>query len=214
MSGRGTEICAKGSNFIGLLRALEVLEGPGARDRVLEQLPSAVATAIRDGQVVMMGWYPVEWYAELHAAVDRSFHHGPGLARKLSHHATAMDIGSIHRFIANMLSVETVFGQTHRLMALYWKGGKIERQEITKGRARMRFSGWSGFTVLIWEDIMGGIEAVLETCGARNGRVRAANSRPLTDVTDTLEMEVRWSDRARTGDLGTMPPRSLPPTRR
>lgn len=196
MSGTGTEISAKGSNFIGLLRALEALQGPDARDRLLAELPPEVATPIRLGQIVMMGWYPVEWYAELHAALDRCFHEGPSLARKLSHHATTMDIGSIHRFIVSMLSVETVFGQTHRLMGLYWRGGRIERQEITKGRARMRFSDWTGFSVLIWEDIMGGIEAVLDSCGAKNGRVRAANSRPLTDATDTLEMEVRWSDRS------------------
>jgi hypothetical protein len=40
---------------------------------------------------------------------------------------------------------------------------------------------------------MGGIEAVLDSCGARNGRVRPANVRMLTDTIETLEMDVRWS---------------------
>jgi hypothetical protein len=192
MSEAAAEICAKGSNFIGLLKALDAIHGLEARERVLAMLPDTVASPIRFGQIVVMGWYPVAWYAELHAAVDRCFNEGPGLARRLSHHATQSDIGSIHRFIASMLSVETVFGQTHRLMALYWKGGKIERLEISHGRAKVRFVGWPGFTPLIWEDLMGGMEAVLETCGAKNGRCRAVSSRGLTDL-DTLVIDVRWA---------------------
>jgi len=193
MSDAAPEICAKGSNFIGLLRALDALKGLEARDRVFAAMPESAASPIRLGQVVMMGWYPVAWYSELHAAVHACFHEGPTLARKLSHHATTADISSIHRFIASMLSVQTVFGQTHRLMALYWKGGTIERLEITDGKARLRFHGWPGFSALIWEDLMGGIEAVLDSCGARNGRVRPANVRMLTDTIETLEMDVRWS---------------------
>jgi hypothetical protein len=186
------EISAKGSNFIGVLRALEALHGADARELVLAAMPAQIAEPLRFGQVVVVGWYPVTWYAALHAAVDQCFHGGPSLARKLSHNATLADIGSLHRFIASMLSVETVFGQTHRLMGLYWKGGRIERVELASGRARVRFEGWPGFTPLIWEDLMGGMEAVLETCGASNSRVRASGRAP-TDDTETLEIEVRWS---------------------
>jgi hypothetical protein len=193
MSDAAPEICCKGSNFIGLLRALDALKGLDARDRVLAAMPESASSPIRLGQVVMMGWYPVAWYAELHAAVHACFHEGPTMARKLSHHATTTDISSIHRFIASMLSVQTVFGQTHRLMGLYWKGGTIERLEITDGKARLRFHGWPGFSALIWEDLMGGIEAVLDSCGAKNGRVRPANVRMLSDTIETLEMDVRWS---------------------
>ena len=193
MSGSRPEICAKGSNFTGLLKALEALHGADARERVFAELPEHVAEPLRFGQVVVVGWYPVTWYAELHAAVDRCFHEGAGLARKMSHYATSADIGSIHRFIASMLSVETVFGQTHRLMGLYWKGGRIERLEIAPGRARVRFEGWPGFTPLIWEDLMGGMEAVLETCGAQNGRIRAASGRTVSADTETLEIDVRWN---------------------
>jgi len=186
------EISAKGSNFVGMLKALEKLRGADARELVLAAMPEQIAEPLRFGQVVVVGWYPVAWYAELLAAIDHCFHEGSSLARKLSHHATLADIGSLHRFIASMLSVETVFGQTHRLMALYWKGGRIERLEIAKGRARVRFEGWPGFTALIWEDLMGGMEAVLETCGASNGRCRASGGAPSDNI-ETLEIDVRWS---------------------
>lgn len=193
MSASAPEICSKGSNFLGLLRALEALEGVEAKDRVMAALPASIAEPLEFGQIVAVGWYPVEWYAELHAAVDRCLHRGPTLARKMSHHSTTADINSIHRFIASMLSVQTVFGQTHRLMGLYWKGGKIERLEITTGRAKLRFENWPGFTEFIWEDLMGGIEAVLESCGAKNGRCRPAAGTTSRGV-KTLDMDVRWNE--------------------
>ena len=191
MSGEAHDIYAKGSNFIGLLRAIDTIEGPGARERVLELTPEPIASALRSGQVIVMGWYHVSWYAELHAAIDRSFHGGLALARKLSHESTRADISGIHRFIASMLKLETVFSQSHRLMGLYWKGGTIERPEVTPGRARIRFTGWSGFTPLVWEDIMGGMEAMAEACGVKNSRCRAI-PRPPTEETETLDVEVRW----------------------
>src|SRR5262245_35297698 len=131
MSGATSEISAKGSNFVGLLKALEGLHGAEACERVFAELPEEIASPLRFGQVVVVGWYPVTWYAELHAAVDRCFHEGPSLARKLSHQAVRSDIGTLHRFIASLLSVETAFGQTHRLMRLYWRGGNIERVAIS-----------------------------------------------------------------------------------
>lgn len=185
-----SEILAKGANFTGLLKALEALHGTDACERAFSALPQSIADPLRFGQVVAVGWYPVAWYSALHAAVDDCFHEGPMLARKLGRQATRADIGTTHRFFANMLSVETVFGQTHRLMALYWKGGEIERLDIVRGRARLRFEGWHGFTSLIWEDLMGGMEAVLEICGAKNGRAKANGS---TEDADTLEIEARWT---------------------
>jgi hypothetical protein len=192
MPGTASEIHAKGSNFVGLLKALDDLHGLAARERVFDAMPEEVASALRFGQVVVMGWYPVDWYAQLHAALDHCFHGGPALARKLSYHSTRTDISGMHRFIASMLSVETVFGQSHRLMGLYWKGGTIERPEITPGRARVRFVGWTGFTPLIWEDIMGGMEAIAHACGPANARCRPSPRAPIED-TATLDIEVRWT---------------------
>lgn len=192
MSDAHTEILAKGSNFIGLLKAIDTLHGAAARERVLELLPQELSTSLRLGTILVVGWYPVEWYAQLHAAIDRCLEGGPSMARQLSRTAVGADITSIHRFIIGMLSVETVFGQAHRVMGLYWKGGTIERLELARGRSRMRFTGWKGFTPLIWHDLMGGMEAVLDACGAKNGRCRTLDGGP-DEGTETLEVEFRWT---------------------
>lgn len=127
MSTSSPEILCKGSSFIGVLKALEALRGPGAREQILEHLPEEFAAGLRYGHLLVVGWYPVEWYAQLHSAIDASFHGDPLFARKLSHHATSSDIGSIYRQVISLLKIHTVFGQTPRIMGLYWKGGMIER---------------------------------------------------------------------------------------
>jgi hypothetical protein len=181
---------AKGSNFIGLLKAVEKLHGAEALPRVFALLPTELAASLSQGQVLVVGWYPVSWYAELHAAIDRVLGGGPAAARALGHEATVSDFSSMHRLIASMLSVETVFGQTHRLMSLYWKGGSVERKELKGGYARVLFSDWQGFSRLVWEDIMGSTEGILTFCGAKNIRCRALAA---LEQQQTVEFEVRWA---------------------
>src|SRR5262245_6866898 len=127
MAATPPEILGKGSSFIGVLKALEALQGPDAREQIMERLSAEFAEALRYGHLLVVGWYPVQWYAQLHAAIDASFHGGPMFARKLSHHATSSDIGGIYRQVISLLNIQTVFGQTPRIMGLYWKGGSIER---------------------------------------------------------------------------------------
>ena len=188
---------AKGSNFVGLLRAIEKRHRAAAVQPVLEAVEGDAGSALRQGQVLSMGWYPVAWYADLHAAVDRTFGGGANGARSLGYEATSSDFGSVHRLVASMpgqrqpdLSIETIFGQTHRLMGLYWKGGSIERMELRTGFARLRFGNWHGFTRLVWEDLMGSIEAVLNLAGGKNTRCRALG--PLDDQ-HTVDFEARWA---------------------
>jgi hypothetical protein len=181
---------AKGSNFLGLFRALEHEHGTAAVARVKDALGGALASELGHGHVLAMGWYPAAWYAELHDAVARTLGSGPELARALGRRATLADFNTMHRLLASMLSVETVFGQTHRLMGLYWKGGTIEVAESIAGQARVRFSGWSGFSRLVWEDLMGSSEAVLQFCGAQNIRCRATGR--FEDL-QALDLDVRWT---------------------
>jgi hypothetical protein len=190
MSGKKPLILAKGSNFTGLLRTAERLRGDNVRSEILQELPKEIASAILYGQIVAVGWYPVEWYAELHAAIGRTLKGGPELARSLGREATLADFKSLHRLVVAVLTVETVFAQAHRMMNLYWKGGTIERVQVGRGRGRLLFSGWPGFSRLIWEDIVGGVEAIMSLCQATH-----VHCRPLgaLEKADTIELEVRWS---------------------
>jgi hypothetical protein len=181
------EASAKGSNFIGLLRALEDLRGTeNARRCVAAVSPHVEGLAY--GQVVAVGWYPIAWYVALHAAIAETLGTGPELARQLGRAATLRDFTTIHRLVISLLSAETVAGHAPRLMALYFRGGTAQRVRVETGSARVRFDGWKGFSPLVWEDIMGGMEAVLTVVKARNPKARALG--PLD--AESVEIEVRW----------------------
>ena len=184
-----TECLAKGVNFQGLMRSLGELYGPDAVSECAKLLPAELGDALRYGQLVMIGWYPVKWYAELHSSIDRTLGGGPEVARRLARHAALRDFTTLYRLIVSLLSPETVAAHAHRLMGLYFRGGTAERLEVRPGLARVRFSGWKGFTGLIWEDVMGGTEAVLIACKAQNPRSRALGS---LETAEQVELEVRW----------------------
>jgi hypothetical protein len=192
MSLKAPRVAAKGSNFVGILRAIEARFGADATREMLTLLPRELATALRENQVLAVGWYPVEWYAQMHAAIDAAFGGGLGVARSLGHDATLADFSGLHRLIGSMLTAQTIFAQSHRLMGLYWKGGTIERLELTTGYVRLRFDGWQGFTMFLWEDIMGSLEALLELCRARYVRSRALDA-PSASC-DSIVIEARWTE--------------------
>jgi hypothetical protein len=55
----------------------------------------------------------------------------------------------------------------------------------------MRFAGWRGFNRALWEDITGGGEGVLQTCGAKDIRVHMVRGGGDGDA--HLDLDLRWS---------------------
>jgi hypothetical protein len=49
-----------------------------------------------------------------------------------------------------------------KAMARYWEGGRIELVEAHEGYAHYLFDDYVGFTPRIWDDVYGGIEAVMD----------------------------------------------------
>ncbi|HEX5661624.1 MAG TPA: hypothetical protein VFX59_30750 [Polyangiales bacterium] len=180
----------KGSNFIGLLKAVVKLHGPPARDDVIKNLSGELADAIEHETLLAMSWYPARWYAALHTAVDAALAGGPEFARTLGRTTTQDDFTKLHRLVVSMLRPETVFGQAPRIVGLYFRGGKIELLEIGPGRARVRFAGWPDFNRLVWEDLLGSIEGILDVCGAKK-----PTSRPVQALerADTVDIIARWT---------------------
>jgi hypothetical protein len=189
---RDPTVTAKGSNFIGVMNALETQFGEEASRKVLERLPQELASALRDNNVLVTKWYPVAWYAQLHAAVDATLDGGRNMARQIGHDATVADFNGMHRLVGALLTVHSVFAQSHRLMGLYWRGGTIERLDLTASSVQLRFQHWPGFTELMWEDIMGSLEALLELCRARY--VQCARIGPTGASQDSIVIEARWTE--------------------
>lgn len=189
---RSSTVSAKGSNFIGVMNAVETQYGEATAHDVLARLPDELASALSNNHVLVTKWYPVAWYAQLHAAVDATLQGGSGMARRLGHDATLADFNGMHRLIGALLTVQSVFAQSHRLMGLYWKGGTIERLAFSSSSVQLKFEHWPGFTELMWEDIMGSLEALLEVCRARYVGCRAVGS--PSGTSDSIVIEARWTE--------------------
>lgn len=190
MLATSQESQTKGSNFLGLLKAVVKFHGPLARADVLRAASGDLGAALREETLLAMSWYPARWYSDLHSAIDRALVGGPDFARTLGRTATLDDFNKLHRLVVSMLKPEAIFGQAHRLMGLYFKGGKIEMVEISPGRARMRFSGWPDFNRLVWEDLLGSIEGLLDVCGAKEPFCRPLQALERPEVLDVV---ARWS---------------------
>jgi hypothetical protein len=179
----------KGTAILGLLQAIARSFGEAGLTATLDAATVEVREAYRFGQIVSIGWYPMAWYRDIHAAAQRGLGADPSLPWRLSHEAVTRDFRGVFQVLIRLLSPETVIRQASRLMLLYFKGGTIEVVETRPGYGHLRLSGWTDFDRNLWSDLQGGIVAVLEARGAKN-----VNSRVLGGGgEDGIELEVRWS---------------------
>lgn len=177
----------KGNSFRIVLGAVETLRGREQRDRTVSRLQGEVAEAVRTGSILASGWYDVEWYrALIHAAVVEE-RQPAQLARALGHESARSDITTLHRAIFRLLSPETSLRQITRLLRLYYRGGSGEALVAEPGHARVRYSGFEGFDQLLWQDFVGGTEAVLEATGARGGVIKIVAGGGDGDATMTAD---------------------------
>jgi hypothetical protein len=188
---RYSSVLAKGSNFTGTIRSLERRKGNSATQAILAEAPARLRDAVRFGEIMVGGWYPVQWYAELHAAIRRSLRVTHDFARILARDSIIADFSTLHRPMVGMRPAETLLAQADRLMKLYWKGGTLESHVLHAGAARVRFAGWHGFDRGVWEDIAGSAEGILQICRAQEFQVHA--TRGGRDGDSHLELELRWS---------------------
>jgi hypothetical protein len=160
------DVLARGSNFRGLLRALEHKHGRGTIDEILNQLPPDLRDSLRYGHVISVGWYPVGWYAALYEGVGQVIGGLPESAMDLSFVSTREDFSTIHRVAIALLSPDMLVSHANRLLSFYWKGGDVKSLGAGKGYAEVRFTGWHGFTAALWYDLLGGVNGVLASCRA------------------------------------------------
>lgn len=184
------EARTKGLNFRAFTASLERLHGKDAVNATLDAAPREVRDAVRLGQIIASGWYPIAWYRELHLAAQRTLNVGVELPRAIARDATNHDFNTIFRLALKMLSVETAFGQVHRLVTLYYEGGKAEKLSVRPGVGQVRFTGWVGFDRNIWEDLAASTEVVASLCGGKN--VRKYVIAGGQDGSESLDLELRW----------------------
>lgn len=180
----------KGTNFLGVLGGFERLKGKAALEAALALLPPEIEHPIRYGQILSMGWYSVHWYQALLEAFCKSTNAwGFSLVRTLARQGTAEDFQRFHGIVLRLLSTKTVTRHVPRLMQLYWRGGSAQSVDLEDGVTVLLFTGWKGFSPIVWEDIAGSSEAIIDLSGGKGAQARVAH---LGAGGADAEIEVRW----------------------
>lgn len=156
---------AKGVNFRGVLDALERRGGPALRDRVLARVQGEAGEALRTGAVLSGGWYPTEWYDALLLGVEQEHPTERGVVQSLAREAVTHDLKTLFKLLSFVVSPESALTNATKIMARYWDGGRVSVREAREGRVHFVFEGYEGFTPRLWEDLQGGMEAVLDMLG-------------------------------------------------
>jgi hypothetical protein len=178
----------KGQSFVGFHQTLRFLKGPNAMEVIDADLPTELAKAYKNSEILSMGWYPIDWYAGLHVAARKT--HGTGISRAVGKEAAKRDVNTLYRFILKFFSPETLLKQSGRVFALFCEGGTCEVETSKKGFARIRYANCGGSNRGVWDNVLGGTEALVEVCGGR--AVLAKVALRGNDGDDEMTAEVTW----------------------
>lgn len=188
----GEERKLKGTNFTGTLAALERLHGRATREAVERRVPGDAGECLRTGALLPSGWYPASWYDALLSTIADTAGATPSRVRDIAREAVRADFQTLFRVVRIFLSPQRALQQSLRVSRRYIDGGDIEIVEAERGIVHYRFREYHGYTGLMWQDFMGGVEAVLELAGAEELTSRVISGGE--DGDSELEVVFRWRE--------------------
>jgi hypothetical protein len=167
LSGRSQ---VKGVAFRTVIWSLERLNGPHRAAAALEQMSSPARDALRYGEIVPSGWYPVDWYAELLQAIVDSSNGSADVIRSIAVLAIDRDITGVYRFLVEHLNPGTVASVACKLFPRYYSSGNIRVDAEAAKHFRVHITGCVGFTELMWQEIYASGKHLVVRSGAKSPR--------------------------------------------
>jgi hypothetical protein len=158
---------AKGINFRSLIGASRRLLGPAVLEKMVQQLPSELAKQVQQNAFVTGGWYPLADFRLLHGAALQATGRGLELTRALSRDAAHDDFRGIFRVLTFVLTPEWIMRRTPSIWQRYFDFGVVA-VEARPHFARAHWTECRGFDRVLWQDVIGGSQGVLEVCGAKD----------------------------------------------
>jgi hypothetical protein len=153
---------SKGTNIRGTLQSIERMRGVGACERVIANTHGELGDALRHGGILTSAWYPIAWHDAFLRAVEETFPEEPRVIRTLSADAVKSDFSTLFKLLRLVASPAFALTNATRVMSRYYDGGRITVVEARDGYIHYRFDAYEGFTPRIWEDVVGGMEGVLD----------------------------------------------------
>ena len=201
--GAGPQV--KGVAFRSSLDAFKRLRGPVAFDAVRPYLPPDFADALDRGLILHSGWYPLEWYSGMFAAMRAGTGEGRELLTALGATSVEIDFRGVYRALLRLISPERLFARSASIFSRYFSAGRYEVVESRPGFVRGRWTDCQGFDANLWAEVIGSSRRMLELAGAKGvvAQVVAGGK----DGDDFLEVTGTWTSQRASG--GGDPPAQL-----
>ena len=158
--------------FHTFFQALTELRGRAAVDLTHAALPAELSERLRLGRVLRVGYYPLAQYSELHAAAQRALRGGAALARDIGRKATEHDTRGLLRFVLGLTSTELLMRHAGKVWSSFARGSRVSAQQVEPRHYRVAFEGLDGASELVFVELEGAIERLIELTGARQAQVR------------------------------------------
>lgn len=178
----------RGQAFLGFADAVRRIEGARAYDRMLNRLPPRVLLPLTNSEILALGWYPFEWYSDLHSTAAQTF--GVGISRRAGREATRNDVRGMFRFLLRLVSPERVLQQSNLIWGLFCDTGSCTVELATRGHAYLRYSGCPQAPYAMWEKLLGTSEELLSLGGAQEATAQRVEGGGGHDT--FMFAEVRW----------------------
>jgi hypothetical protein len=197
--GLGTGPRVKGVAFRSSIDAFKRVRGAVAFEAVRARLPPELADALDRGLILHSGWFPIEWYAGMFAAMRAATGEGPELLTLLGEVSVEIDFRGVYRALLRLLSPERLFARSTAIFSRYFSAGCYEVIESRAGFVRGRWVGCQGFDANLWAEVIGSSRRMLELAGAKGVVTQVvAGGR---DADDFMEVTGTWtSQRAGSND--------------
>jgi hypothetical protein len=146
------------------------LRGHAVADAIVARVRPEIRDGLRLGAITTDGWYPIEWYAELHRAAFEELA-DPDFARAVGREGARQDFKGVYRFFAMILAPQTIMQRADRIYRMFWDDGRVEVVEARDGHAKLHFKDCRGRDANLWNQLAGAIEMMGELGGGKDVKV-------------------------------------------
>ncbi len=148
------------------------LRGQEIADAIIDRARPEIRDGLRLGSITTNGWYPVDWYVELHKIATELTREGPALSRAIGREGSRQNFKGVYRFFAMILSPDSIMKRADHLYKMFWDTGRLEVIEVRPGYSKIRFVGCEGFDANLWGQLIGASEMMGELGGGEDVTIK------------------------------------------
>jgi hypothetical protein len=182
----------KGLALLDIIESLKNFKGSGTVEKLFAELPTDLRDKLQYKSIVRSGWYPIDSFRQLLAAIKKVTGGKRETLRELANLTikNALTKG-VYKLIRLVLSRKAILKRAPSFFNSYIDGSTMTITEVTTTHGRVQCKNCKGFNADLWETLIGSVCGVIEV---HEGRINAVKIHAGGgDNDDTIDFEVAFS---------------------